>query len=86
MNEEIYKLVIENGWYAKPDSAVIMTGAFVLELGFWQALGKALGSKCPNEGHKAEYCGYAWKFYAHQYFDLVLTNGDTEAFWKGFIK
>jgi hypothetical protein len=23
-----------------------------------------------------------WKFWAHEYFDLVLTGGDTEKFWK----
>lgn len=42
----------------------------VLDPLFWQALGKALGWKG------------AWKHYAHQYFDLLLTGGDTEKFWK----
>lgn len=65
----------------------------VLDPLFWQALGRALGWS--NHGMDKHYClnfpyfdwqDYDWVFYAHQYFDLVLTNGDTEKFWKDLTK
>jgi hypothetical protein len=58
---------------------------------FWQALGKALG--WDNKGYcnfgELQPCihlpNYKWKDKAHQYFDLVLTDVDTEKFFKELI-
>jgi hypothetical protein len=63
---------------------------------FWQALGKALGWKRIfedlletmefNDIPTNYFMPYVtWQYYAHQYFDLVLTGGDTEKFWKGML-
>lgn len=48
---------------------------------FWQALGKALvwGLKWPpNEQDWLDEC----KANAHRFYDLILTGGDTEKFWR----
>lgn len=50
---------------------------------FWQALGKALG--WGRKGMKTTANDRTWLHYAHQYFDLVLTGGETEKFWKQLI-
>jgi len=109
MNEAI-RIAIENGWNAKPNSAVVTSGAFALESSFWQALGKALGWKDitqhpthttlnndSNDTGDMEECDdpyvcclagkttFYWLYYARQYFDLVLTVGDTEKFWKELL-
>lgn len=51
---------------------------------FWQALGKALAWDGKRwicmQSHKTE-----WQCEAHRYFDLLLTGGDVEAFWKGLL-
>jgi len=54
---------------------------------FWQTLGKALGWGECNEGYHVHTCNVrdSWKENAHQYFDLLLTGGDTEKFWKDLI-
>jgi hypothetical protein len=75
-----YGLNTINKWY----QAYVMTDPL-----FWQALGKALGWS--KELYKDNpFDGTAiwqtWQYHAHQYFDLVLTGGDTEKFWKSLIK
>jgi len=56
-----------------------------LDATFWQALGKALewGVDKRDEGgvYKPSYRAYAEVFY-----DLILTKGDTEAFWRDLLK
>lgn len=42
---------------------------------FWQSLGKALGWMSGD-----------WKGNAHQFFDLLLTSGDTSRFWKDLLE
>jgi hypothetical protein len=50
---------------------------------FWQALGKALGW--------GEFVGMikggtpVWLNQAHEYFEIKLTNGDENAFWKELL-
>lgn len=68
-----------------------VTDVSVLDPLFWQALGKALGWKkrLTNKwlihnleiGKNEE----TWRFYAHQYFDLVLTGGNTDKFFKELL-
>lgn len=59
---------------------------------FWQALGKALGwtfdgkfSRFSETMTFGEFEKRHWKTHAHQYFDLVLTGGNTEKFWKELL-
>jgi len=72
----------------------IAHGTIALDPLFWQALGKALGwelKKCQYCKNGCEWCtvnGYVkpeWLKHAHQYFDLHLTSGDTEAFWRKLL-
>lgn len=55
---------------------------------FWQALSKALGWKEHLEhwGWNIYRMPADWRHYAHKYFDIKLTNGNEEEFWKGLIK
>lgn len=63
----------------------------ILDPLFWQALGKALGWRekktgllfrdLPEQANTIESC----LPYAHLYFDLILTGGDTEKFWKDLL-
>lgn len=57
---------------------------------FWQALGKALGwPKEVNYPAKEIYqfrCAATCDFHAHRFYDLVLTGGGTEAFWKELLE
>lgn len=97
MNEAI-KLAIEKGgydpiwiqeWYrlfspiSKQPRDIPLSCIFTDPL-FWVALGKALGWKHNNatlwSGRQAE-----WLEYAHAYFELVLTDGSTEKFWKELL-
>jgi hypothetical protein len=61
---------------------------------FWQALGKALGwqeythvplGNWDEVSKMTTHSDFTWKYHAKRYFDLVLTGGDTEAFWKELI-
>lgn len=64
----------------------------VLQPEFWQALSNALGWKRTYKMGVQHIVGQswviipAWQYEAHQYFDLLLTAGDTEAFWKELLK
>lgn len=58
---------------------------------FWQALGKAMGwtkETCPKCGGYQNCYGYCYEtvatenFHAHRFYDLILTKGDTAAFWE----
>lgn len=75
------------------NSGGVITGinesGVVLDPKFWQALGKALGW---DDG-EIERVGYAdgrypwmWQFIAHQFYDLILTGGDTNKFWEELLK
>ena len=78
------------------EKLVEQTKANPLERENWIALGKALGW----DEHDAEMGGqhycldwtfsrdielYDWEACAHHYLDLVLTGGDTEAFWRKIL-
>jgi hypothetical protein len=66
---------------------------------FWQALGKALGWRQNGRITMYEYDGiskdpvevkwtdsFTWAIYAHRFYDLILTGGDTEQYWKDLLK
>lgn len=73
----------------------ITFSAVVLDPRFWQALGKALGwgttqhDVLEYETKFAKRKTYtltpSWQYYAHQYFALVLIDGNTEKFWKELL-
>lgn len=88
---------IEEGW--KPDHKAqmmhlnegegfyntIQVGDHIaLDPTFWQALGKALGL---SEAHgENEYFCRHWSHRAHEFYDLILTGGDTERFWAEILQ
>ncbi len=93
MNEAI-KLAIEKGGYDRMWEGTHSNHAdLILDPLFWKALGKALGWKehefwkihcsifeCDGTWQHTEK-DLTWKYYAHQYFDLLLTGKDTDKFW-----
>lgn len=98
MNEAV-RLAIEKGGYIDPLTKVgikhfptehfdPMHPQIAQDPLFWQALGKA----CVNEWGEVTFFGTegqtkpTWLLKAHQYFDLVLTGGDTEQFFKELLK
>jgi hypothetical protein len=98
--EEAIKLAIEKGGYPhySHTEEPLMYDAkcmIVLDPKFWQALGKALGwGKISYENDFGDLSlseleiwsdEDAWRYQAHKYFDLVLTGGDTEKFYKELI-
>ncbi len=96
MNEAI-KLAIEKGGYNNltvsqmehAKAGNLREEFYVLDPLFWQALGKALGWEEQSFGYETSY-GYwegkpEWNYFAHMYFDLLLTGGDTEKFWKELL-
>ena len=58
---------------------------------FWQALGKALNWWPHNPTEKDLLVNSinpytdGWLYYGRKYFDLLLTGGDTEKFWKEIL-
>lgn len=62
-----------------------------LDTTFWQALGKALGwgktDNCWGCGYDegATIDTYVWFVNAHKFYDLILTNQPTEAFWQSIL-
>lgn len=52
---------------------------------FWQALGKALGWHDGYVEFAAMGFSNEWKLTAHRFYDLILTGGDTEAYWKEIL-
>lgn len=81
--KEAIKKAIEGGWKYKSGSGWTV---IALDPSFWQCLGKALGwadNKLPVLAH--EPLGYTRQKYAHRFYDLILTGGDTDAFWKELL-
>lgn len=58
-----------------------------LDSTFWQALGKALGwtkwGEFDEEYKKSS--DPQWQYNAHRFYDLILTNSDTTAFWQEIL-
>jgi hypothetical protein len=91
MNEAI-KLAIEKGGYKTVSEEhwkqYGVKEFIILDPLFWQALGKALGwnetDKLAHDLHSPD-IEPLWYLFAMEYFDLVLTGGDTEKFWKELL-
>lgn len=71
--------------------------SIALDPTFWQALGKALGWKrnafvqwyddFANKKEREAIRGVeSWLFQARRFNDLILTGGDTEAYWNELLK
>jgi hypothetical protein len=75
--------------HAEEVMAMMLPQEIALDLSFWQALGKAL--RWPLLG-QPYYLGNHWcerewwQYKAIKFYDLILTGGDTEAFWKELLK
>ena len=91
MNEAI-KLAIEKGgynstvlgWGQISDKDIVGRG-LILDPLFWQALGKALGWKRELSQHW-DIVRPEWLNKAMTYYEINLTGGDTEKFFKKLIK
>lgn len=83
MNEAL-KIAIEKGGY---DSDVhwatnlpeYAKSQFIVDPDFWKAIAKAKGFTYGLDTGQ-------WAIFAHDYLDVVLTNGDTKEFWKDLLK
>lgn len=73
------------GTFMRPyqyDDLEISLADLALDPLFWQSLGKALEwDDVEDESTRTSY----WHFNALKFFSLILTNGDTEKFWKDLI-
>lgn len=49
---------------------------------FWQALGKALGWRIVGPTKKDNDHNPEWYYRALEFYELILTGGDTEKFWE----
>ena len=95
--KEAIEKAIEGGW--KPNAhnegidwrGVIQPWqATACDPSFWQSLGKALGWTERIDGGLKYENGFYKKlpveqWYAHKFYDLILTGGDTEVFWKELL-
>lgn len=59
----------------------------VLDPLFWQALGKALEERFEKSQAPSfvSFDKWDWTYYAHQYFDLIMTEQSTDEFWKSLL-
>lgn len=90
------ELSIEGGWanYRKEE---IDRGGYKIALDptFWQALGKSLGWEAYVGEFSWEICSGGhdshsfedaeWKMWALMFYDLILTGGNTDAYWKELL-
>ena len=86
--KEIIQLAIEKGGYISEgknmSSWKLVCIQTVLDPLFWQALVRALDLQSKYKRRRGDYLE-AWSYYAHQYFDLILTNSDTAKFWEELL-
>lgn len=95
---EIVKLALKGGWKGSFDvkgfepaarlfglaTAQRMQDAYIaLDRTFWEALGKSLGWY-ENWNHLTPH-GYKWRDVAAEFYQLILTEADTTAFWKEIL-
>jgi len=92
----IIEKAIEGGFKQNEQSAehYLSDAEIVLMPTFWQALGKALGwtnslrcplGDCGKPFTKLKYGMEGWMNFAHRFYDLILTGGDTERFWSDLL-
>lgn len=89
-NGAAIKYQVQNKAGEPKDNDYANVAEIALDPTFWQALGKALGwglvlgweeMYAPAENAAQEWYQNAFRFY-----DLILTGGDTEAYWKDLLK
>ena len=71
--DEKGRIVVLSG-YPERVAVVWKHAEIALDPSFWQSLIKATGWQRP------------WERYAHDFFDIILTGGDTEKFWDDLLK
>jgi hypothetical protein len=66
----------------------------ICDLSFWQALGKVMGwpekyewaeADSKNTGDEIEKEELAWKYNAHRFYELILTECDAKAYWDELL-
>lgn len=76
------------------DFETIHHSTITLDPLFWTALGKALGwgklfhrdgEECALKSDPVDFTYKEWQWHAHQYFDIKLTQGNEDEFWKGIL-
>ncbi len=81
---------IEGGWKKKGYIDHYTDEIVALDPAFWQALGKALGWKTNKlksmEKQQPGDVFQHWYQRAMRFYDLILTGGDTEAYWEELLK
>jgi hypothetical protein len=98
--KEAIEKAIEGGWHLQDgDTLVRVTNVGVmmrewqvtaLSLSFWQCLGKALemerrGMWYVKIGNNKRRHVQTWEAVALHFYDLILTGGDTDAFWRELL-
>jgi hypothetical protein len=65
----------------------MMWQAVALDPHFWQALGKELGwPQISAYSRESDNEHETWRMTALSFYDLILTGGDTDAFWRELLK
>lgn len=83
--KEAIEKAIEGGWEPYKTRTTLPNWQITaLDPAFWQALGKALGwpSVTPGNSVMTQEFPQTWRYHALHFYDLILTGGDTAAFWK----
>jgi|SRR5579871_4920013 len=73
------------GWAPASMAANIVVYQVALDPSFWQALGKALKEGDLKETWPNGTTYYPWQRIALDFYDLILTGGDTEEFWEELL-
>ena len=93
---KIVELAVEGGYPLTLSTSGVNYSDMILSPLFWQSLGKQLGWDKEDEQNLKMYrmsggAGdmpkgiYRWNKKVHRFIDLLLTGGDTDAFWEGLI-
>lgn len=83
---------VSHHWFGKSNNQTISLAVTALDPLFWQSLGKALEweryNRCPacsRVPSPASGPFDEWHYHALYFYDLILTGGDTQAFWDDLL-
>lgn len=83
--KHIIELAVKGGWIGKAVEPTYIDNYYEVICSplFWQALGKELGwgtepAATTREGFPVQ----EWMMFAHRFYDLILTGGSLDEFWK----
>lgn len=94
---KIIELAVDGGYQLMVSGSGVNYGNMILDPLFWKSLGKQLGwlRYTRNDGDSAsnpsieDMPNQGWKeshlHHAHQLFNLLLTGGDTDVFWRDLL-